>query len=158
MNALLSTSIVSRRGLRPVHHVLGVAVEVLSEGAETGGVSAAYQVTCAPGAGAPPHRHAAQDEAFFALAGEFDLLVGDTVHRLQPGDFIFVPRGEAHAFTYAGTTGEGRLLGFCTPAGHEAFFREAGAMAAAGPFDPTAAAALCARHGIELLIGPPAGN
>lgn len=152
----MSISIVSRCGQRPVHRVLGVAVEILAEGAATGGVSAAYHVTCAPGTGAPPHRHAAQDEAFYALEGEFDLLIGDTTHRLQPGDFIFVPRGETHAFTYAGANGEGRLLGVCTPAGHEDFFREAGELAAAGPFGPAEAAALCARHGIELLVGPPA--
>ena len=133
----------------PVHDVLGVGVVILSEGRDTGGAYASYLATCPQGAGAPPHRHDGADEAFFILEGEFELLCGAQVRRAGAGDHVQIPRGVVHAFTGLSAT-PARLLGICTPAGHEAFFRDAAALAAAGGLTPPAVADLCRRHHIEL--------
>lgn len=133
--------------------VFGVDVEVLLDGAASGGLSAVYRCTAQPGVGAPLHRHSAQDEMFHGLEGEFELICGDECRRLGPGDFAFVPRGLAHAFRCVGEK-TGRLLVFSTPAGHEAFFRDCAEAIAAGTFSPVTGGEICRRHGIELLGAP----
>jgi len=147
---VLSTPQVLRTGETEKLPVFGVEVEVLLDGAGSGGASAVYRVTAPPGAGSPAHRHEAQDEMFHVLEGEFDLRCGEAVHRLRPGDFAYVPRGAVHAFTSTGAVA-GRLFVVSTPAGHEAFFRDCAAAVAAGTFGPETGAAICRRHGIELV-------
>lgn len=141
---------VSRTGEVARLPVFGVEVEVLLDGAVSGGESAVYRVWAEPGRGAPLHRHGAQDEMFHVLEGEFDVVCGETTHRLRRHDFAFAPRGMAHAFTSVGP-GPGGLLVFSTPAGHEAFFRDCAAAMADGTFGPEVGAEICRCHGIELL-------
>jgi quercetin dioxygenase-like cupin family protein len=52
---------------------------------------------------APPHVHHSSEEAFVCLAGDLEVLVGDTRQRVVPGGFLVVPRGTAH--TFAARTG-----------------------------------------------------
>jgi quercetin dioxygenase-like cupin family protein len=143
--------ILLRRGESRTLSVFGVGVQVLAGAAQTGGAYAAYLATCPTGVGAPPHRHAAQDEAFLVLEGEFDLMLGEEVHRLKAGDFAAAPRGLLHAFTGAGP-GASRLAIFSTPAGHEAFFEDCAAALEAGTFSPETGREICERHGIELVM------
>lgn len=42
------------------------------------------------------HSHAAEDELFLVLEGEFDMHLRDAVHRLASGDLFVVPRGVEH--------------------------------------------------------------
>ncbi|HEY1084999.1 MAG TPA: cupin domain-containing protein [Prosthecobacter sp.] len=135
----------------PLHSVLGVDVRILAGAEETGGAYASYHARCAKGAGAPPHRHENADEAFFVLEGEFDILCGDRWRRARSGDHVFIPRGLVHGFTGA-SEASATLLGMCTPAGHEDFFRDAAALAASGQMQAEAVMALCARHHIELVM------
>jgi quercetin dioxygenase-like cupin family protein len=130
--------------------VFGVNVQVLANRAQTAGEFCTYIAECAPGIGAPLHRHTGQDESFFVLTGEFDIRCGDQVSRLKAGDFAFVPRGQAHAFTAAGDK-PARLLGFGNPGGHEAFFEDCAAALAVGSFSPETGRQICEKHGIELL-------
>jgi quercetin dioxygenase-like cupin family protein len=149
----MSTLHLIRAGEAPRLPVFGVDVEILLDGATSKGASAVYRVTAASGTGAPLHRHSGQDEMFHGLEGAFDLVVGDRTVRLEPGDFAFAPRGVPHAFTCVGPNA-GRLVVFSTPAGHEMFFKDCATAIAEGSFNPESGAAICARHGIELLAPP----
>ncbi|WP_078814209.1 cupin domain-containing protein [Prosthecobacter debontii] len=136
----------------PAHNVLGVEVAILTGGAETQGAMASYHARCVPGAGAPPHLHRDADEAFFVLEGEFEILCGEETRKAVPGDHVFIPRGVVHAFKGVSEQ-PARLLGMCTPAGHENFFRDAADLAASGEMNPDSITALCERHHIELIHG-----
>ena len=54
------------------------------------------------GGGALPHRHALEDHVFYVLSGRAVSKVGDEVHTLEPGDTIWVPKGEEHDFKVIG--------------------------------------------------------
>jgi quercetin dioxygenase-like cupin family protein len=155
MKTRLSTPLVVRRDEPARLPVFGVDVEVLLDGNQTHGEMALYRVTAPTGTGAPPHRHAAQDEMFHVLDGTFELDCDGTVQRLAPGDFAFVPRGACHAFTSVGAD-TGRILIIGTPAGHEEFFRDCAAAIGSGSFTPERGAEICRQHGIEL-VGVPTG-
>ncbi|MDN3581542.1 cupin domain-containing protein [Mucilaginibacter flavus] len=62
------------------------------------------------------HLHYEQDEWWYILEGEFVIKVGDTMHRVKPGDSVFGPRGVPHAFSKVGE-GVGRMLTTFQPAG-----------------------------------------
>ncbi len=96
------------------------------------------------------HVHAARDEGFLVSDGEFELRVGEVLHRLMPGDSLLAPRGIPHAFR--NTTGTGRILLAFQPAGTmEDFFVEGSRL---GPLTPLAFAELSSRHGMQV-VGPP---
>jgi hypothetical protein len=71
--------------------------------------------------------------------------------------FVFVPRGEEHAFWNGGAT-EARLLSSVSPAGFEGYFEELAEGLAAAGGDAEAAASfrkeLSEKYDIEVL-GPP---
>ena len=45
----------------------------------------------------PRHAHLANDEAIFVVSGQGALTVGAETATVQAGDFVMLPRGEAHA-------------------------------------------------------------
>ncbi len=72
--------------------------------------------------GTPPHRHAQEDEAFYVLEGQYTFLHGEQAIECGPGDVVFVPRGDVHAYTNSGAT-PARMLIINTPGRlHEGFF------------------------------------
>jgi quercetin dioxygenase-like cupin family protein len=108
----------------------------------TGRALTAIECEAAPGGGPPPHIHEDEDESFYVLEGEFEILLGDRLIQAGPGDFAFVPRGTVHRFANVGDT-PGRLLILFTPGGLEQFFRAAGTPATGdGPAPPLDAAEL----------------
>ncbi|MDP9441999.1 MAG: cupin domain-containing protein [Actinomycetota bacterium] len=79
----------------------------------------------APEGFAPPlHVHEQEDEAFYVLEGEAEVLCGEERWRAEPGSFVFLPRGVAHSFHVSG--GSLKALQLTTPAGFEAFVAELG--------------------------------
>lgn len=79
-----------------------------------------------PGAGPPPNRHQADDEAFYVLDGTFEFGVGSETRIAKSGDFVRVPNGEIHTFRNIGQ-GPGRLLIVNAPGTlHVNFFSQAG--------------------------------
>lgn len=56
-----------------------------------------------PGAGIPPHRHSATEHVLTVMAGEAEMLVGDTRHRLTKGESLLVPAGEYYGVHNPGT-------------------------------------------------------
>ncbi len=61
---------------------------------ETRGAYAFQEMTVAPGfPWIPPHIHHNEDEALYGLEGEVAVRVGDQVHAVGPGTYVFMPRG-----------------------------------------------------------------
>ena len=102
---------------------------------QTGGSIAAVVVECPPGSGPPPHTHANEDESWYVLDGEFDILQGDRTFHAKSGAFAFVPRGTLHNFQNVGD-GPGRVLVMFTPGGMEGFFFDAGTPVVEGETAP----------------------
>jgi mannose-6-phosphate isomerase-like protein (cupin superfamily) len=79
-----------------------------------------------PGAGPPPNRHPADDEAFYVLEGTFEFGVGSETRTAKRGDFVRIPNGEVHTFRNVGQQ-PGRLLIMNSPGTlHVNFFSQAG--------------------------------
>lgn len=56
-----------------------------------------------PGIGrALDHLHEKEDNVFYVLSGRATAKVGDEVHTLEPGDALWVPKGEVHNFNVIG--------------------------------------------------------
>jgi quercetin dioxygenase-like cupin family protein len=92
---------------------------------QTGGSLAAVEVLAAPGGGPPPHVHSNEDEAWYVLDGEFEILQGEETVRLTAGGFAFVPRGTLHRFENVSDE-PSRVLVLFTPGGFDGFFFEVG--------------------------------
>ncbi len=48
------------------------------------------------------HAHALEDHIFYVLSGRATAKVGDEIHCLEPGDALWIPRGETHDFNVVG--------------------------------------------------------
>ena len=106
--------------------VLGDLYEFKATGEDTGGRFALWKTTTPPGnPGPPPHIHHNEDEVFYLLEGEWELMVEGRASVVGAGTFVNIPRGTLHTFRNAGTT-PARFLGLAVPAGFEGFFEEIG--------------------------------
>ncbi len=135
-----------------VLNVFGVDVRILSESRDPVDSHIVTRLDCAPGAGAPPHRHA-EREAFYVLCGEVTLTVDGTDHVLHAGGFYQVEPDQPHRFHNSGDTPAG-MINLSQPAGHGDFFRAAHALLESGRFTPESAVAMSREHGIEILGTP----
>lgn len=105
--------------------IVGDTITVKATAAQTGGSTTVLEILAVPGGGPPPHVHANEDEAWYVLDGEFEVLQGDETLRLTAGGFAFVPRGTLHRFENVSDT-PSRVLIIFTPGGFDGFFFEAG--------------------------------
>lgn len=107
---------------------LWVADELMTfvvSGEETGGKYSLTDSTVPPRGEAPPHIHHREDEAFWVLEGELEIMVGGRKLEARSGTFIHLPRGIIHTYKNAGAT-PARFLSLMVPAGLEKFFEEVG--------------------------------
>ena len=107
--------------------------------------------TLAPGLiGAPPHRHAREDELSYVLTGQLTVWRAGVVTVAGPGTVVPKPRGEWHTFWNAGADPV-RFLELVSPPGFAGYFRELGELlrASAAP-EISAIVALAARYGLEF--------
>ncbi len=63
-------------------------------------------LTGALGAAFPMHRHSATHEALFVLDGVVTLNLADKTHLLTPGDYVNIPPGTPHGYTFADHLGK----------------------------------------------------
>jgi mannose-6-phosphate isomerase-like protein (cupin superfamily) len=106
--------------------VLGGLYEFKATGEDTRGMFALWETTTPPGNPGPPsHIHHNEDEVFYLLEGELELMVEGRASVVGAGTFVNIPRGTLHTFRNAGTT-PARFLGMVTPGGFEGFFEEVG--------------------------------
>ncbi|WP_237214013.1 cupin domain-containing protein [Falsiroseomonas oryziterrae] len=117
----------------------------------------------APGAGAPPNRHAGDDEAFYVLSGRYEFSVDGETRLVGPGDCVAIPNGAAHAFRNPGPEPASMLIVNGPGRQHEDFFSTLGQAVAPGtvvdappgppPEDVLAGLRrLSAACGVELLV------
>ncbi|MCD8483127.1 MAG: cupin domain-containing protein [Verrucomicrobia bacterium] len=130
-------------------NVFGVGVTLLmeNEGSESGFTVSC--LTCAPGTGAPLHRHV-EREAFYVLEGQIILEVNGGEYALMRGDFFQVDSHLPHRFTNQSDK-DATVLNFSIPAGHSKFFREADALYQLNQFTREKALEVCKSNGIEIL-------
>jgi hypothetical protein len=102
--------------------------------------------------------HRNEDEMFYILEGEFDVLFGKQTAHARAGEYIHLPRGTAHAFRNT-TNRQASFLCWVTPANLEPFFnafKRAWPADQALPLPPneediSKLMAAAARHQIEIL-------
>lgn len=115
---------------------------VCLSGLDTGGAYCLLEVSVAPGMSVPRHTHTREDEAYFVLAGELEVTVGETTFVLRPGDALLAPRDIPHQLRNSGDTTNHYLLVF-SPSGFEEFIMATAVPApdnAVAPTEPPAVA------------------
>lgn len=138
--------------------VVDELIRFVVTGAETGGAYVLTESMVLPNGGPPTHVHQREDEAFWVLEGELEVMVGEQTFTVPTGGYIHLPRGMPHRFFNAGST-PARFLTLISPAGLEGFFREVGVPFVEGgdpPLeDPAHIASIhntVGRYGVELLF------
>jgi len=100
--------------------------------------------------GAPPHRHANEDEVSYVLEGELTVWRDGALSIARPGSVIVKPRGEWHTFWNGGSEPV-RFLEIISPPRFAEYFRELGALIReTGRPDPQRIGALASRYGLEF--------
>jgi len=132
--------------------VLGEPRRFLLTPEETNGTFLLFETTTQPDKGVVAHRHRAEEETFYVLAGIYDVQVGDQRTIAEAGACVFVPRGVVHAFKNIGQQ-VGRMLVMVSPGvDHARLFRMLDAHARAGnPPSLEETAALAYQHGWEIV-------
>jgi mannose-6-phosphate isomerase-like protein (cupin superfamily) len=139
--------------------VVGDTYTFKATGEDTGSSLAFFDASVPPGSGPPPHVHRNEDEFYYVLDGELEVLDGDRTFTARTGSFVFVPRGTLHNFRNQ-TARPARLVIGLTPAGFEKFFFAVGQPAVPGgqapPLGPEEMARtleLAPRFGLEIAPG-----
>ena len=110
-------------------------------GADTGGAYCLLEVSLAPVTSVPRHIHTREDEGYFVLAGELEVVVGGDTFVLRAGDTLMAPRDIPHQLRNSGDV-ENHYLLFFSPSGFEGFLSATAVPApdnAAAPTKPPAA-------------------
>lgn len=136
--------------------VPGHQVTCKAHGEETGGAYSLLEVLIT-GEGPPQHIHNAEDEAFYVLEGEVNVLRGEETLHATAGAFVLIPKGTVHTIWNAGST-PAKTLAIFSPPGLEDYFLETGEE----DQEPTAEAyiekamAVAEKNHMEIT-GPPLG-
>jgi quercetin dioxygenase-like cupin family protein len=118
-------------------------------GADTGGAYCLLEVSLAPGMSVPSHTHTCEDEAYFVLVGELEVVVGDAVFILSAGDTLMAPRDIPHALRNSGGFENHYLIMF-SPSGFEEFLILTAIPAPGNAVAPTNPPAVAVRNVHEL--------
>jgi quercetin dioxygenase-like cupin family protein len=131
-------------------NLLALGVRFMIDGESTGGAFSLVEHPLPPRAlGAPLHTHRSEDEYSYVLEGRVGVQLGDEVLEAGPGDLVFKPRGEQHAFWNAGDE-PARLLEIISPAGFENYFRELAPLLAASERGQAAIVDVVRRYELEI--------
>jgi quercetin dioxygenase-like cupin family protein len=98
---------------------VGIGSVVLT-GADTGGAYCLIEASLAPGIGVPRHTHTREDESYFVLSGELEVIVGGKVFVLKAGDSLMAPRDIPHQIRNSGSVENHYILIF-SPSGLDEF-------------------------------------
>lgn len=137
-------------------NVLGVIHTYKATAAETGGSFSLWEAVVPPGAGAPPHTHTREDEAFYVLSGEITIESEDEAapRRVAPGGFFFGARNRRHAFRNTGDEPAQVLILSAPSCGLDEMFGEIDAAMAGGAPDVSRLVAICAKYGVVIEAPP----
>lgn len=136
---------------------LGVRFMIDSDTAR-GGFSLVEHPIAPRALAAPLHRHANEDEYSYVLEGRVGVQLGDETLEAGPGELVFKPRNQWHAFWNPGDE-PARLLEIISPGGFEHYFEEIAPLLPPAREEPDfeALAQVQARYGLEMdpdSIGP----
>jgi quercetin dioxygenase-like cupin family protein len=141
------------------YYVAGILLRFLVSDPDAG--YCLVEALVGPGAGPPPNRHPADDEAFYVLDGTFEFGIGSENRLATAGEFVKVPQGEVHTFKNVGSD-PARLLIVNTPGiAHIGFFSQVGEPMPpgtkdlpppSGPPDVPRLSEIGKRNGIEFLV------
>ena len=70
---------------------VGIGSVCLS-GTDTGGAYCLLEVSAGSGVSVPRHTHTREDESYYVLSGELEVVVGEEVFVLKPDDSLMAPR------------------------------------------------------------------
>ena len=127
---------------------VGLGAVCLS-GKDTGGAYCLLDVSLAPAMGVPRHTHTREDEAYFVLAGELEVTVGEKTFVLRSGDTLLAPRDIPHQLRNPGNVENHYLLLF-SPSGFEEFVMATAVPAPNDAVAPTEPPAVAVRNVHEL--------
>ena len=137
----------------------GFGARFMIEGATTGGNFALVEHPIAPRTlAAPLHRHRHEDEYSYVLEGRVGIQLGEETVEAGPGELVFKPREQWHAFWNPGDE-PARLLEIISPAGFENYFAEIEPLLPPAVAEPDFArlAGVQAKYALEMdpdSIGP----
>ena len=137
----------------------GLGVRFMIDSETTGGGFSLVEHPIAPRSlAAPLHRHANEDEYSYVLEGRVGVQLGDETLEAGPGELVFKPRGQWHAFWNPGDE-PARLLEIISPGGFERYFEEIAELLPPARPEPDfeTLAQVQARYGLEMdvdSIGP----
>ena len=114
---------------------VGIGSVVLT-GADTGGGYCLIEASLAPGIGVPRHMHTREDEAYYVLSGELEVIVGGKVFVLKAGDSLMAPRDIPHQIRNSGGAENHYLLTF-SPSGLDEFLASTALLAPDNGAAPT---------------------
>jgi quercetin dioxygenase-like cupin family protein len=121
-------------------------------GADTGGAYCLLEVSLASGISVPRHTHTREDEAYYLLSGELEVIVGDEAFILRTGDTLIAPRNIPHQLRNSGNIENHYLLMF-SPSGFEEFLKATAVPALDDAIAPTEPPAVAVRNVLELAAG-----
>ncbi len=108
------------------YHILGTIIRLLCPSAANNGAFSLCEYRVRAGAGSPMNRHPADDESFYVLSGQIEIVIDGVATTHGPGGFARVPNGSPHRFTNTGTDVATMLSVNAPGALHDRFFRTAG--------------------------------
>jgi len=151
-NVIGTAPFVRSPGAGSTLNVLGITHIYKATGAETGGSFSLWEAVVPPGAGAPPHTHDREDEAFYVQSGELLIEFEDepTPHRVTPGGFFFGARGRRHAFHNVGDQPARVLILTAPSCGLDRMFAELDAAAGGGMPEVEKLVAIAAKYGVTI--------
>ena len=129
-----------------------VACRVQSEDT-TGAVCVLEQIS-PPGGGVPLHVHEREDEIFYVIEGEAEVVCGQEIIRATPGMVIYLPKKVPHSFRNVGKT-PSRGLAVVMPGGMEKIFPQVEVLMNKGEATPEKVAGMFAQIGINFLPPQP---
>src|SRR3712207_6342743 len=130
----------------------GLGVRFMIDGETAGGGFSLVEHPIAPRTlAAPLHRHTGEDEYSYVLEGRVGVQLGEEVLEAGPGELVFKPRNQWHAFWNPGDE-PARLLEIISPAGFERYFADIAPLLPPNRPEPDlpALAEVQARYGLEM--------
>jgi mannose-6-phosphate isomerase-like protein (cupin superfamily) len=97
-------------------------MSVKASAEQTDGAFTLLEADEPPGFGPPMHIHRDAGEAFYVLAGEYVIFLGDEELPCPAGSFIFIPAGVPHGFSVGAVPS--RKLNLYAPAAMIGYFDE----------------------------------
>ena len=131
------------------------AMVVKASGEETESAFSLLEAAEPAGFGPPLHIHHDANEAFYVLAGEYTIFLGDQEVRCPAGSFIYVPAGIRHGFRVGSVPS--RKLNLYTPAAMVGYFDELSAAIGGDDADDAQLDAIARRYGMEIVGSVPEG-